>query len=128
MRMVALLCNASEVHIDADDVGCGCVSKNTYRKVHSIYVVVDGQTKNLKYDFSDVMYTLREFHISTKYVWWLSLKAIVQINLSGFAINDYLLLGRVAKLAPHSLNESLKRVIKVYFTQLSVYNQFIVFL
>ena len=69
MRMVALLCNASEVHIDADDVGCGCVSKNTYRKVHSIYVVVDGQTKNLKYDFSDVMYTLREFHISTKYVW-----------------------------------------------------------
>ena len=69
MRMVALLCNATQVHIDADDVGCGCVSKNTYRKVHSIYVVVDGQTKNLKYDFSDVMYTLREFHISTKYVW-----------------------------------------------------------
>ena len=69
MRMVALLCNATQVHIDADDVGCGCVSKNTYRKVHSIYVVVDGQTKNLKYDFSDVMYTLKEFHISTKYVW-----------------------------------------------------------
>ena len=69
MRMVALLCNASEVHIDADDVGCGCVSKNTYRKVHSIYVVVDGQTKNLKYDFSDVMYTLKELHISTKFVW-----------------------------------------------------------
>ena len=69
MRMVALLCNATQVHIDADDVGCGCVSKNTYRKVHSIYVVVDGQTKNLKYDFSDVMYTLKELHISTKYVW-----------------------------------------------------------
>ena len=69
MRMVALLCNASEVHIDAEDVGRGCITKNTYRKVHSIYVVVDGQTKNLKYDFSDVMYTLREFHISTKYVW-----------------------------------------------------------
>jgi hypothetical protein len=69
MRMVALLCNASEVHIDADDVGRGCITKNTYRKVHSIYVVVDGQTKNLKYDFSDVMYTLKEFHISTKYVW-----------------------------------------------------------
>ena len=69
MRMVALLCNATQVHIDADDVGCGCMTKNTYRKVHSIYVVVDGQTKNLKYDFSDVMYTLREFHISTKYVW-----------------------------------------------------------
>ena len=67
--MVALLCNASEVHIDADDIGCGCGAKNNYRKVHSIYVVVDGQTKNLKYDFSDVMYTLKELHISTKFVW-----------------------------------------------------------
>ena len=68
MQMVALLCNASEVHIDADDVGRGCLSKNTYRKVHSIYVVVDGQTKNLKYDFSDVMKTLKDLHISVKYV------------------------------------------------------------
>ena len=69
MRMVALLCNASEVHIDADDIGCGCGAKNNYRKVHSIYVVVNGETKNLKYDFSDVMYTLKELHISTKFVW-----------------------------------------------------------
>ena len=69
MKMVALLCNASEVNIDADDVGRGCLTKNIYRKVHSIYVTVDGQTKNLKYDFSDVMYTLKELHISTKYVW-----------------------------------------------------------
>ena len=68
MQMVALLCNASEVHIDADDIGSGCLSKNTYRKVHSIYVVVDGQTKNLKYDFSDVMKTLKDLHISVKYV------------------------------------------------------------
>ena len=68
MQMVALLCNASEVHIDADDVGSGCLSKNTYRKVHSIYVVVDGQTKNLKYDFSDVMKTLKDLHISVKFV------------------------------------------------------------
>ena len=69
MQMIALLCNATEVHIDADDIGRGCISKNTYRKVHSIFVVVDGQTKNLKYDFSDVMYTLKELHISTKYVY-----------------------------------------------------------
>ena len=69
VKMVALLCNASEVHIDADDIGCGCGVKNNYRKVHSIYVVVNGETKNLKYDFSDVMYTLKELHISTKYVW-----------------------------------------------------------
>lgn len=68
VKLVSLLCNASEVHIDAEDVECGCTAKNTYRKVHAIFVVVDGQTKNLKYDFSDVMYTLKELHISTKYV------------------------------------------------------------
>ena len=64
-----LRCNATEVHIDADDIQCGCTTKNTYRKVHAIFVVVDGQTKNLKYDFSDVMYTLKELHISTKFVY-----------------------------------------------------------
>ena len=68
VKMIALLCNASEVHIDADDIGRGCVSKNTYRKVHSICVIVDGQTLNLKYHFSDVMKTLKDLHISVKYV------------------------------------------------------------
>ena len=68
MQMVALLCNATQVHIDADDIGTGCLSKNTYRKVHAIYVDVDGQTKNLKYDFSDVMKQLKDLHISTKFV------------------------------------------------------------
>ena len=68
VKMIALLCNASEVHIDADDVGTGCLTKNTYRKVHSIYVVVNGETKNLKYDFSDVMKQLKDLHISVKFV------------------------------------------------------------
>ena len=69
IKLVSLLCNATEVHIDADDIQCGCTTKNTYRKVHAIFVVVNGETKNLKYDFSDVMYTLKELHISTKFVW-----------------------------------------------------------
>ena len=68
-KMVGLLCNATEVHLDAEDIGVGCVSKKTYRKVHSIYVTVDGKIKNLKYDFSDVMKTLKDLHISTKFVW-----------------------------------------------------------
>ena len=68
VQMIALLCNATEVHIDADDVGRGCLSKNTYRKVHAIYVVVNGETKNLKYDFSDVMKQLKDLHISVKFV------------------------------------------------------------
>ena len=67
-KMVGLLCNASEVHLDADDVGVGCISKKTYRKVNSIYVVVNGETLNLKYDFPAVMKTLKDLHISTKYV------------------------------------------------------------
>ena len=67
-KMVALLCNANEVHLDADDLGVGCVSKKTYRKVNSIYVVVNGETLNLKYDFPAVMKTLKDLHISTKYV------------------------------------------------------------
>ena len=70
IKLVSLLCNATEVHIDADDISCGCTAKNNYRKVHAIFVVVNGETKNLKYDFSDVMYTLKELHISTKYVYW----------------------------------------------------------
>ena len=69
IKLVQLLCNATEVHIDADDISCGCTTKNTYRKVHAIFVVVNGETKNLKYDFSDVMYTLKELHISTKFVY-----------------------------------------------------------
>ena len=69
IKLVSLLCNATEVHIDADDIQCGCTTKNTYRKVHAIFVVVNGETKNLKYDFSDVMYTLKELHISTKFVY-----------------------------------------------------------
>ena len=68
-KMVGLLCNASEVHLDADDVGVGCISKKTYRKVNSIYVVVNGETLNLKYDFPSVMKTLKDLHISTKFVW-----------------------------------------------------------
>jgi hypothetical protein len=68
-KMVGLLCNASEVHLDAEDVGVGCVSKKTYRKVNSIYVVVNGETLNLKYNFPAVMKTLKDLHISTKFVW-----------------------------------------------------------
>ena len=68
-KLVALLCNAREVHLDADDLGSGCLTKKTYRKVNSIYVVSEnGETLNLKYDFPAVMKTLKDLHISTKFV------------------------------------------------------------
>ena len=68
-KMIKLLSNAGDVQIDAEDVGVGCITKKTYRKVHSIYVTKDGKTLNLKYDFPDVMKTLKDLRISTKFVW-----------------------------------------------------------
>ena len=69
VQMIRLLCNADDVQLDAEDVGEGCITKNKYRKINSIYVVVDGKTQNLKYDFPAVMKQLRDLHISVKYVW-----------------------------------------------------------
>ena len=67
-RMISLLCNAEAVQIDAEDLGAGCMTKHVYRKVESIYVTVGGKTLNLKYDFPAVMKTLKDLHISTKFV------------------------------------------------------------
>ena len=69
VEIIRLLCNADDVQLDADDLGEGCITRKQYRKVNSIYVVIDGKTQNLKYDFPAVMKTLKDLHISTKYVW-----------------------------------------------------------
>ena len=66
--MISLLCNAEAVQIDAEDLGSGCMTKHVYRKVESIYVTVGGKTLNVKYDFPAVMKTLKDLHISTKFV------------------------------------------------------------
>lgn len=68
-RLVLLLTSASEVIIDAEDLGAGCFTGHTYRKVNAIYVIKDDNTKNLKYDFPDVMKTLKDLGINTKIVW-----------------------------------------------------------
>ena len=68
VEMIRLLCNAEDVQLDADDLGAGCISKKQYRKVNSIYVTVQGKTYNLKYDYPSVNKTLKDLHISTKYV------------------------------------------------------------
>ena len=68
-KMIKLLTNAEAVQIDAEDIGEGCITKKTYRKVHSIYVTKDSKTLNLKYDFPDVMKTLKDLRISTKFCW-----------------------------------------------------------
>lgn len=68
MHIIKLLCNADDVQIDADDVAQGCFTNNTYRKVHTIYVMSGNETKNLKYDYPSVMKMLQDLRISTKFV------------------------------------------------------------
>ena len=69
MKFVQLLTSADDVQIDADDIGQGCISKKTYRKVHAIYVIKGNETQNLKYNYPQVMRALQEYSISTKFVW-----------------------------------------------------------
>lgn len=68
VKIIQLLCNADEVQIDADDISQGCFTTNIYRKVHTIYVITNGITKNLKYDYPYVMKMLQDLRISTKFV------------------------------------------------------------
>ena len=43
--------------------------RRTYRKVNAIYLIKDGETKNLKYSYLNIVQELTELHISFKYVW-----------------------------------------------------------
>ena len=69
MELVKLLCNVDDVQMDAEDIGEGCITRNKYRKVHAIYVIKGGETKNLKYDFPEVVRELTELCVSTKFVY-----------------------------------------------------------
>ena len=69
IQFIKLLTRADDVQIDADDIGQGCVSSKTYRKIHNVFVIINGQTLNLKYDFPKAMKELIDLKISTKYVW-----------------------------------------------------------
>jgi len=67
-ELVRLLTGADEVIIDAEDIGANCFAK-TYRKVIAIYVIKNGNTKNLKYDYPEIMKELKDIGINTKFVW-----------------------------------------------------------
>ena len=69
MKFIQLLTSADDVQLDADDIGQGCISKKTYRKVHAIYVITGTETKNLKYDYPKVMKELTDLGISCKFVY-----------------------------------------------------------
>ena len=69
MEVIKLLTNADDIVMDAEDIGEGCISKKNYRKVNAIYVIKDGETKNLKYSYPNIVQELTELHISFKFVW-----------------------------------------------------------
>ena len=69
MKFIQLLTSADDVQLDAEDIGQGCISKKTYRKVHAIYVIKGTDTLNLKYDFPKVMKELTDLGISGKFVY-----------------------------------------------------------
>lgn len=68
-EFVQTLTGSDDVQIDADDLAQGCLTKKTYRKIHNIFIIKDGETKNLKYDYPKVVKTLLDLRISTKFVW-----------------------------------------------------------
>ena len=69
MEVIKLLTSADDIVLDAEDLGEGCISKKKYRKVNAIYVVKDGETKNLKYSYPSIVQELTELYISFKFVW-----------------------------------------------------------
>ena len=66
--LVCLLTNADSVEISADDYATGCLTKNSYKKVVTIYVTKDGETQNFKYGYGNANRILNEEKISTRYV------------------------------------------------------------
>ena len=68
MKFIKLLTSADDVQLDAEDLGQGCLTKNTYRKVHAIYVIKNNETFNLKYDYPKVMKELKDLGVSCKFV------------------------------------------------------------
>lgn len=67
--LIKVLTQADDVQIDADDLGQGCITSKTYRKVHNIFIIKNNSTLNLKYDFPAVLKLLLELKISIKFVY-----------------------------------------------------------
>ena len=67
-QLISLLTNADSVEISADDYATGCLTKNSYKKVVTIYVTKDGETQNFKYGYGNANRILNEEKISTRYV------------------------------------------------------------
>ena len=66
--LIQALTGADEVEIVADELGAGCITKNRYRKVQSIYVKKGDVSENFKYSHGDANRLLNDEKISIKFV------------------------------------------------------------
>ena len=67
--LIQALTDADEVEIVSDEYATGCLSKNRYRKVLSIYVKKGDVSDNFKYSYGDANKLLNDEKISIKYVY-----------------------------------------------------------
>ena len=70
-KFITLLTDAERVEIEAEDFAQGCITTHLYRKITDIYAIKgNGEiVENVKYSRPDVMKTLHDLKISTKFVY-----------------------------------------------------------
>ena len=69
-QLVKLLTGATEVSIECEDIGAGCVCcSKRFRRVEAIYVTKDGIMQTLSANYPQVAKELKEIGINTKIVW-----------------------------------------------------------
>ena len=70
-KFITLLTDAERVEIEAEDFAQGCFTTHLYRKITDIYAIKgNGEiVENVKYSRPDVMKTLHDLKISTKFVY-----------------------------------------------------------
>jgi hypothetical protein len=57
-----------KIRIDSDETDTGCCATSTVKSIETIYVTIGTQTKNLKYNFPDIIQYLKDLGISYKYL------------------------------------------------------------
>jgi hypothetical protein len=67
-QLIKYLTDADDVQIDAEELA-GCCMPTKYRKVIAIYVIKNGITQNLKYEYAEIMKEIKDLGINLKFVW-----------------------------------------------------------
>ena len=68
-EVIKLFTNADEVNIELGEKTCSLFSKK-FQKVNNIYVIIDDNTYNFKYDYTELNKVFRDLRICTKVIFW----------------------------------------------------------